>query len=359
MAINFKKLSKRYSGKKVLVTGHTGFKGSWLVLMLKFLGAKLIGVSNGFISSPSHYQLIKKRINIKDYFCDVRNIEKLRKIIIKEKPKFIFHLAAQSLVKRSYSNPLDTWSTNLVGTINLLEILRTYKEKCTVIFITSDKVYKNIETKKPYNENSVLGGYDPYSCSKSSADLAIQSYIKSYFFNKKNIRLAIARAGNVVGGGDWSSDRLIPDCVKSWSKSKNVNIRQPNSTRPWQHVIDIIYGYLTLSYFLSIHKKLNHEIFNFGPDHNKNHKVKEVISLMKKNWKKANWKYKKNNNQKESVLLNLDSRKAITKLDWRPILKFEEVIEYTTNWYKNFYEKKIDTYKLSIDQIKKFNEILK
>jgi len=358
MAINFKKLSKKFSGKKVLVTGHTGFKGSWLVLILKFLGAKVIGVSDKLVSSPSHFQLIKNRINIKNYFCDVRNIKKFKKVINKEKPDYIFHLAAQSLVKKSYSNPLETWSTNLGGTINLLEILRTYKTRCIVIFITSDKVYKNIETKKPYNENSVLGGYDPYSCSKSSADLAIQSYIQSYFIKKKKIKIAIARAGNVVGGGDWSSDRLIPDCIKSWSKSKNVDIRQPNSTRPWQHVIDIVYGYLTLSYFLSINKKINHEAFNFGPDHKKNHKVKEVIALMKKNWKKANWKYKKNKTQKESVLLNLDSRKAILKLSWKPILKFKDVIEYTTVWYKNYYEKKIDTYDLSVNQIKKFENLL-
>lgn len=359
MVIKFKELSKIFLDKKVLVTGHTGFKGSWLILMLKFLGAKVIGVSDGLVSSPSHFELIKKKINIKNYICDVRNIEKLSFVINKEKPNYIFHLAAQSLVKKSYSNPLDTWSTNLGGTINLLDILRTYKKKCTAVFITSDKVYKNIETKKPYNENSVLGGYDPYSCSKSSADLAIQSYIKSYFQDRKNIKIAIARAGNVIGGGDWSKDRLIPDCMKSWSKSKIVNIRQPNSTRPWQHVIDIIYGYLTLSYFLTTNKKINYEVFNFGPDHKKNHKVKEVITLMKKNWKKANWKYKKNNTQRESVLLNLDSTKAILKLGWKPIFKFEDVIEFTTNWYKNFYEKKPDTYKLSIDQIIKFKKLLK
>lgn len=359
MAIKFNQLRKKFSGKKVLVTGHTGFKGSWLALMLKFLGAKVIGVSDKLVSSPSHFQIIKDKINIKNYFCDIRNFKRFRKIINKEKPNFIFHLAAQSLVKKSYINPLDTWSTNLGGTINLLEILREFKKNCTVVFITSDKVYKNLETKRPYNENSILGGYDPYSCSKSSADLAIQSYIKSYFVEKKNIKLSIARAGNVVGGGDWSRDRLIPDCVKSWSKSKNVNIRQPNSTRPWQHIIDIAYGYLILSYQLSINKKLNHEVFNFGPDHKKNHTVKEVVSLMKKNWIKANWNYKKNKKQSESVLLNLDSRKAYYKLGWKPVLKFKEVIKYTTVWYKEFYEKKKNPYNLSLFQIKKFENFLK
>ena len=359
MVINFNKLRKKFYGKKVLVTGHTGFKGSWLILMLKFLGAKIIGVSDKLVSSPSHFQIIKKKINIKNYFCDIRNLNKFKKIINKEKPNFIFHLAAQSLVKRSYSKPLDTWSTNLGGTINLLDILKEFKKNCIVVFITSDKVYKNLETKSPYNENSVLGGYDPYSCSKSSADLAIQSYMKSYFAEKKNIKIAIARAGNVIGGGDWSNDRLIPDCVKSWSKSKKVEIRQPNSTRPWQHVIDIVYGYLTLSYLLSTNKKLNYEIFNFGPDHKKNHKVKEVIKLMKKNWHKANWNFKKNKKQKESVLLNLDSRKANLILGWKPILKFNDVIEHTTVWYKNYYESKKNIYDLSVAQIKKFENFLK
>ena len=359
MAIKFDQLRKRFSGKKVLVTGHTGFKGSWLILILKFLGAKLVGVSDKLVTTPSHFQLIKNNINIKNYFCDIRNFNRLRKIINKEKPNFIFHLAAQSLVKKSYINPLDTWSTNLGGTINLLEILREFKKNCTVVLITSDKVYKNLETKRPYNENSTLGGYDPYSCSKSSADLAIQSYFKSYFIEKKNIRLAIARAGNVIGGGDWSRDRLIPDCIKSWSKSKKVNIRQPNSTRPWQHIIDIAYGYLILSHNLNTNKNLNHEVFNFGPDHKKNHTVKEVVTLMKKNWNKANWHYKKNKKQSESILLNLDSRKAYYKLGWKPVLKFEEVIKYTTIWYKEFYEKKQNPYDLSLFQIKKFENFIK
>ena len=359
MAIKFNQLRKRFSGKKVLVTGHTGFKGSWLILILKFLGAKVVGVSDKLVTTPSHFQLIKNNINIKNYFCDIRNFNRLRKIINKEKPNFIFHLAAQSLVKKSYINPLDTWSTNLGGTINLLEILREFKKNCTVVLITSDKVYKNLETKRPYNENSTLGGYDPYSCSKSSADLAIQSYFKSYFIEKKNIRLAIARAGNVIGGGDWSRDRLIPDCIKSWSKSKKVNIRQPNSTRPWQHIIDIAYGYLILSYNLKTNKNLNHEVFNFGPDHKKNHTVNEVVTLMKKNWNKANWHYKKNKKQRESILLNLDSRKAYNKLGWKPVLKFEEVIKYTTIWYKEFYEKKQNPYYLSLFQIKKFENFIK
>ena len=359
MAIKFNQLRKRFSGKKVLVTGHTGFKGSWLILILKFLGAKVVGVSDKLVTTPSHFQLIKNNINIKNYFCDIRNFKRLRKIINKEKPNFIFHLAAQSLVKKSYINPLDTWSTNLGGTINLLEILREFKNNCTVVLITSDKVYKNLETKRPYNENSTLGGYDPYSCSKSSADLAIQSYFKSYFIEKKNIKLAIARAGNVIGGGDWSRDRLIPDCIKSWSKSKKVNIRQPNSTRPWQHIIDIAYGYLILSHNLNTNKNLNHEVFNFGPDHKNNHTVKEVVTLMKKNWNKANWHYKKNKKQRESILLNLDSRKAYNKLGWKPVLKFEEVIKYTTIWYKEFYEKKQNPYYLSLFQIKKFENFIK
>ena len=358
MGIRFKKLKKTFFKKKVLITGHTGFKGSWMLLVLSFLGAKVIGVSNQEVGSKSHFGLIKKNIKFKNYFVDIRNYIKLKKIINKEKPDFIFHLAAQSLVKKSYTYPEDTWTTNLNGTLNLLNILRVYKGNCNVVFITSDKVYKNIETKKPYDEKSELGGIDPYSCSKSSADLAIQSYLKSYFIKKSNVKIGIARAGNVVGGGDWSKDRLIPDCVAAWSRSLKVNIRQHNSTRPWQHVLDISFGYLVLGFFLN-YNKFNHEIFNFGPNYKENRSVKEVISLMKKNWKKAKWVYKKSKKQKESVLLNLNSNKAFLKLKWKPFLKFENVIKLTAQWYKRYYEDNQSAYDLSIQQIKEYINFLK
>lgn len=362
MGIRYKNLKKVFFKKKVLITGHTGFKGSWMLLMLSFLGAKVVGVSNKEVGLISHFSLIKKKIKFKNYLIDIRNYERLKNIINKEKPDFIFHLAAQSLVKKSYINPSVTWTTNLNGTLNLLNILKEYKSKCTTVFITSDKVYKNLETKIPYNEKSELGGLDPYSCSKSAADLAIQSYLKSYFTKKKNIRIGVARAGNVVGGGDWSKDRLIPDCVSSWSKSKKVNIRQLNSTRPWQHVLEILYGYLIFAFFLNLNGKLNHEIFNFGPNNNENHTVKEVITLMKKNWRKANWISKidkKSKKHKESVLLNLNSNKANFKLKWKPILKFNQVIELTASWYKNYYENKQKAYDLSFKQINEYFNLLK
>ena len=359
MATRFKDLKKIFFKKKVLITGHTGFKGSWMLLILSFLGANVVGVSNKEVGLISHFALIKKKIKFRNYFVDIRNFEKLKKIINKEKPDFIFHLAAQSLVKKSYIYPEETWTTNLNGTLNLLNILKEYKSKCTAVFITSDKVYKNLETKKPYDEKSELGGADPYSCSKSSADLAIQSYINSYFVKKKNIKIGIARAGNVVGGGDWSQDRLIPDCVVSWSKSQKVNIRQLNSTRPWQHVLDISFGYLTFALNLNFNDKLNYEIFNFGPNHNKNRSVREVINLMKKDWKKANWNNKKNKRQKESVLLNLNSNKAYLKLKWEPLLKFDNVIKLTTYWYRRFYEDKIKALDLSMKQIKEYISLIK
>ena len=359
MVIKFKKLKKIFSKKKVLLTGHTGFKGSWMLLILSFLGAKVVGVSNNKVGQLSHFGLIKRKIKFKNYYVDIRNSKGLKKIIIREKPDFIFHLAAQSLVKKSYIFPENTWTTNLNGTLNLLNILKEYKHKCTAIFITSDKVYKNLETKKPYDEKSELGGLDPYSCSKSAADLAIQSYLKSYFTKKKNIRIGVARAGNVVGGGDWSKDRLIPDCVSSWSKSKKVNIRQLNSTRPWQHVLDISFGYLIFAFFLNLNEKVNHEIFNFGPNHNENRTVKEVITLMKKNWKKARWSNKKNKKQKESILLNLNSNKVRLKLKWKPLLKFQRVIELTTHWYKRYYEDNQKAFDLSVKQIKEYINLLK
>jgi CDP-glucose 4,6-dehydratase len=230
------KLKKIFKNKKILITGHTGFKGSWLTLWLSLLGARVTGISFGYPTFPSHFKVIKiaKRINHK--ILDIRNFQNIKKTIKKIQPDFIFHLAAQSLVQTSYKDPLLTWSSNTLGSINILESLKVIKKNCNVIMITSDKSYKNLEIKRGYKENDLLGGYDPYSASKASAELAIQSYVNSYFNKNKNIKICIARAGNVIGGGDWSKNRIIPDCYKSWSKNKRAIIRNPNSTRPWQHV---------------------------------------------------------------------------------------------------------------------------
>ena len=273
-----KKFRNIFNKKKVLITGHTGFKGSWLSLWMCLLGANVLGISKNFVTKPSHAKFLNFNENIDQHFFDIQNQKKLKKIINSFKPDFIFHLAAQALVHQSYKEPFETWKTNTFGTLNLLECLKNIKKNCVAIIITSDKCYKNLEIKRGYNENDKLGGDDPYSASKAAADIAIQSYIKSYFSSKKTkVRIGIARAGNVIGGGDWSENRLIPDCIKSWSKNKVATLRSPNSTRPWQHVLEALSGYLFFASHLKIKSCLHGEIFNFGPAKQNNYRVIEVV----------------------------------------------------------------------------------
>ena len=354
-------LNKFFKGKKVLITGHTGFKGSWLTVWLQILGAKVIGVSNGFPSFNNHYQLLNLNKKILNKNLDVRNLILLKKFVKKNQPDFVFHLAAQSIVNLSYKDPLKTWSTNTIGTINLLESLRQLKKKCVAIIITSDKCYENLEIKRGYNEKDRLGGKDPYSASKASADIAIRSYISSFFSHKKNkVHIATARAGNVIGGGDWSANRLIPDCVRSWSKKNKALIRSPHSTRPWQHVLEAIYGYITLAINLNKNPSLHGQAFNFGPANQQNYKVISVVKLMKKYWENVSWKLHKNNNKtfKESSLLKLNSQKAKKILRWRSVLTFKENIFLVANWYKNFYLDSKQAYKLTSSQIVFYQDIL-
>ena len=350
-----------WANKKVLITGHTGFKGSWLTMWLNILGARVAGISNNFPSFPNHYESLNLNKKILSKNLDIRNLESLKKFIKKYQPDFVFHLAAQSIVKVAYENPIQTWSTNAIGTVNILESLRQLKKKCIAIIITSDKCYENLEIKRGYHENDRLGGKDPYSASKASADIAIRSYISSFFSDKNNnVLIATARAGNVIGGGDWSPNRLIPDCIRSWSKKKKVLIRSPNSTRPWQHVLEAIYGYITLAINLNKNKNLHGQAFNFGPVNNQNYKVISVIKLMKGYWQNVSWKLYKNKNKifKESSLLKLNSQKAKLKLKWKSVLTFKVNIYVVANWYKNFYLNSNSTYKLTLSQIEFYEKIL-
>ena len=350
-----------FKGKKVLITGHTGFKGSWLTLWLLLKGAKILGLSKNILTKPSHFQLLNIKKKIRHNLIDLKDLKKVKKIINETKPDYIFHLAAQALVKKSYDNPIETWLSNSVGTINLLEALKNVKKKTFVILITSDKSYKNMELKRGYRESDILGGKDPYSASKASAELAIQSYINSFFSNKKNnIFITIARAGNVIGGGDWSEDRLVPDCFKSWSKKKLVSIRNPNSTRPWQHVLEALNGYLTLALKLTENpKKFHGEAFNFGPKYSDNYSVSNVLKKIKTFYPNAKWKIKKSKKFYESNLLKLNSNKAYIKLNWKPKLSFSENIKLVSNWYKIFYSKnkRKDIFSLSSEQIKLYEKL--
>ena len=350
---------KKFKNKKILVTGHTGFKGSWLTFWLTILGAKVVGVSNKKINLSNYNILkIKKKIT-NEYIIDIKNLKKLKKIITSSKPDYIFHLAAQSLVKNSFENPLETFHSNSIGTLNILESTRYLNKKCTIILVTSDKSYKNLELNRGYKENDLLGGHDPYSASKGCAELIIQSYYQSFIKKNKNLRIGVARAGNVIGGGDWSKDRLIPDCIKSWSKNKKVVLRNPSSTRPWQHVLEAVGAYLLFAQKLNSNPKLNGEVFNFGPRHQNNITVMTVIKKMKKFWKKVSWKIIKNkNNFYESKLLQLDCNKAKKKLFWKSVLSFEETISMTINWYKKYYENKKKITSLARSQIQYYQSLM-
>ena len=349
-----------FKNKKIIVTGHTGFKGSWLTLCLNLLGAKVLGISKDYPTSPSHFKDLNIKKNIQNKIFDITNLKKTKKIFKEFQPDYVFHLAAQAIVSKSFRDPISTFNTNTIGTLNVLESLREVK-KCKAVIITSDKSYKNLEIKRGYSENDIIGGNDPYSGSKGAAELIINSYIKSFFINKKRIKIAIARAGNVIGGGDWSTDRIIPDCVKSWYKNKKITIRSPKSTRPWQHVLDAIRGYLILAIKLD-DKKINGEAFNFGPDNKQNKNVLDLVKEIKKNWQGVDWKIKKNTKlkNKESNLLKLNSNKAKKILKWYPVLNFENSIKFTANWYKQYnYIQKANTKLISKENIIEYNKLLK
>ena len=352
---------KLFKNKKILVTGHTGFKGSWLSLWLHIIGAKVYGISKEIVTKPSHYKSINLTGKVKEYFFDLSDFKRTKDTITKIKPDFIFHLAAQAIVKKSYDYPVATWKSNLFSTLNILESIQKLNRKCHVITITSDKVYKNIEIERGYNENDLLGGNDPYSASKGATELLINSYLKS-FLSKKNskISLSIARAGNVIGGGDWSEGRLIPDCIKFWKDNKKVNIRNPKSTRPWQHVLEVLMGYLLLAEKLAKNKKKFHgQAFNFGPNNYSKFTVMQILLLIRKKWKNVRWIIEKKSKFKEAKLLKLNSKKANKLLKWRCVLNTNETISMVLDWYKNFYLKKIDNEEYSSMQIKNYLKILK
>ena len=344
-----------FKNKKVLITGHNGFKGSWLTIWLNILGAKVVGVSLPEKNKNNHYNLVKKKLKIKDFYFDIRNKKKIEKLILKERPDFLFHLAAQSLVYKSILNPFFNWETNVMGMLNILEALNKLKNKCTAVIITSDKCYKNLEQKKGYKETDILGGIDPYSASKASAEILFNSYFKT-FNEKKNTKLRIctARAGNVIGGGDWSKNRLIPDCMKMWLKNKIPDIRNPNSTRPWQHVLEALSGYLDLALRLDKDRSINGHSFNFSSDKIKNVTVLQFLKKIKGKWPEINWSLQKSNKFYESSLLQLDTSKVKKILKWKARLNLDETIEFVVNWYKNFQKNKKNTLDISKKQIIKF-----
>ncbi len=332
-----------YKGKKVLITGHTGFKGSWLAFWLKQLGAEILGYSLQPPTKPSHYELLN--MDIYSVIADIRDREKLFSVFEDFRPEIVFHLAAQPLVRYSYKAPLETFETNIIGTANVFEACKRIDSVRAIVNITSDKCYENKEWVWGYRENDPMGGYDPYSASKGCAELITSSYRRSFFnpeeYGKShNTLLASVRAGNVIGGGDWSEDRLIPDIVKATANRKKVYIRNPEAVRPWQHVLEPLSGYLLLGQKLLEGKKEHADGWNFGPDDESIITVRQVVELSKKHWNDIEYEINKDlANLHEAKLLKLDCSKAKFYLKWKPIWDIEKTIEKTINWYKNFYEK--------------------
>ncbi|PIR00687.1 MAG: CDP-glucose 4,6-dehydratase [Nitrospinae bacterium CG11_big_fil_rev_8_21_14_0_20_45_15] len=349
--------SETYKGRRVLVTGHTGFKGSWLCSWLLELGAEVAGYSLYLPSDPCHFSTIKLGEKIYHIEDDVRNKEALKEAFDIFKPEIVFHLAAQPLVRKSYKAPAETFETNVMGTLNVLECVRECPSMKAAVFITSDKCYENVEWLWGYRENDRLGGADPYSASKACAELILSSYMRS-FFQEDGAFIATARAGNVIGGGDWAPDRIIPDCVRAWSHGNEASIRHPDATRPWQHVLEPIDGYLRLAQRLfQEDDAVRNQSFNFGPGASTNQTVGELIEELAGFWDNATWStVVSEHGKKEAGLLKLNCDKALSLLDWSATLNFKETMSFTGEWYQAYYSKGAEAASaLTVKQIKEFS----
>jgi CDP-glucose 4,6-dehydratase len=344
-----------YAGKRVLVTGHTGFKGTWITAWLLKLGARVAGLSNGIPTNPSAFEEMKLEPAITHYVGDVRDLAFVTRAIEEFKPDFVFHLAAQAIVSLSYQQPLDTITTNIVGTATVLEALRLLNPNCTAVIITSDKCYENVEWIWGYKETDQLGGRDIYSGSKGGAEVIFHSYYHSFFTRPDNrVRLATGRAGNVIGGGDWAKDRIVVDCMRSWAENRVVEIRSPSATRPWQHVLEPLSGYLWLGANLSQQPALRGESFNFGPRAEQNHTVLDLLGDLAGYWHlKTKDAYRVTGNIPfhEAGLLKLNCDKALAHLKWEANLNYDECVRLVAEWYYLYYREKADMHALTMDQI--------
>ncbi len=343
-----------YDGKKVLVTGHTGFKGSWLCLWLREMGVEVMGYALDPNFEPNHFNLLD--LEMKSEIADIRDLERLTAAVSDFKPEIIFHLAAQPLVRKSYEQPVETYSTNIMGTVNVLEACRRIDSVKAVVIVTSDKCYDNKEWVWGYRETDSMGGFDPYSSSKGCAELVTQAYRNSFFnlqdFGRKhNVLIASARAGNVIGGGDWAEDRLIPDIMRAASKGQPVTLRNPASTRPWQHVLEPLSGYLLLGQKLLEGRKEYAEAWNFGPEASDNLSVEVIVKAMQHEWNAIQYNIQNYSGLHEANLLQLDCSKAHRYLSWDPVLALNESMLKTAEWYKAFYLNKRTS---SIEQLRDY-----
>jgi len=350
-----------WKNKKVFITGHTGFKGSWLTLWLSHLQAKIYGYALSPNTSPNLFEILNLENKITHQIADICDLKKLQTAINDFAPDIVFHLSAQSLVRYSYQNPIQTYQTNVLGTANLLEAVRNYGKALATIVITSDKCYENVEKKSGYLEDDKMGGHDPYSNSKGCAELVVSAYAKSYFISNPQIgKVASVRAGNVIGGGDWSLNRLIPDLITNLVECKNPIIRNPQAIRPWQNVIEPLYGYLLVAQYLSELKEQKTLLnWNFGPDLVDHKNVYDVAKRVVEIWGSENKIeiHEDKNNPHEANLLYLNCDKAKKELGWQPKLRIEESIKNTVEWYKCFYNKNDNIVKLSLKTIQEYEKL--
>ena len=350
-----KSFNNIFENKRVFLTGHTGFQGSWLTLWLNLLGAKVIGFSQEPPTKPSMFEILNLKKEIEHHIGDIRNQSSLQKLIKKSDPDFIIHFAAQALVRDSYENPLETMQTNIMGTVNILESIRNLDRTKISIIMTSDKSYENYLNTKPHKETDPMGGFDPYSASKGASELVVSSYRNSFFHKNDSLqKVSTIRAGNVLGGGDWGKNRIIPDSVIAISSNKKIIVRNKNSIRPWQFVLEPLSGILWLITKMNSTPKKFNQAWNFGPDQKNHVTVKQLAQKVNQYWKNSSTiKYlnKKSNDPHESQYLKLNVSKSKNYLKWKSVYDINQTISETINWYKAYYENSSSMYDLTTNQI--------
>ncbi|MDD4915218.1 MAG: CDP-glucose 4,6-dehydratase [Methylococcales bacterium] len=350
-----------WPGRRVFLTGHTGFKGSWLSCWLQSLGAELTGYALPPPTNPSLFEIAEVANDMRSIIGDIRDLDALKAAMLEAKPEIIIHMAAQPLVRYSYQNPVETYATNVMGTVHLLESARTVDSVRAIVNVTTDKCYENREWVWGYRENEPMGGYDPYSNSKGCAELVTSAYRSSFFnpaeYGKHGVALASARAGNVIGGGDWAKDRLIPDIITAFSRNKSVLIRNPHAIRPWQHVLEPLRGYLTLAENLYTHGAVFAEGWNFGPNDNDAKPVQWIVNILAEQWGNgAAWEIDQAAHPHEAHYLKLDISKARTRLNWQPALTLSQSLQMIVDWYRGF-ENNSDMRKVVLEQISAYTTL--
>ena len=343
-----------WCGKRVFMTGHTGFKGSWLSLWLESLGSNVTGLSLAPPTSPNLFEEVRIEKGMTSHISDIRDLSKLKKAMQEAKPEIVIHMAAQPLVRKSYSDPVETYATNVMGTVNVLESVRQTPSVKAVVVVTTDKCYENKEWLWGYRETEPMGGHDPYSSSKGCAELITEAYRRS-FFQQHDIRVATARAGNVIGGGDWAEDRLVPDILKAFEKNQVVSIRNPQATRPWQHVLEPLSGYLTLAEHLYAQGQSYAEGWNFGPNDDDARSVQWIVEQLASNWGKgASWQLDTGLHPHEANYLKLDTSKSKARLGWQPSWNLQTTLQNITLWHREWLAQK-DIKKVCLSQMHQYN----